>query len=229
MDATWIQALLAFLTSPIVAPLLLSLGLLGLIFEIKAGHFGLGALVSVFSLGAFFAANVLRGLAGWGEIILLGLGLLAIAVEVFALPGFGVAGILGTILVGTATVLTLLGSQPGPADLMQAFAVLGASLVITGSVFYAWLRHLPNSTRYAGLLLKSSTHKAGGFLSAPVRDDLVGRTGRAVTDLRPAGTAQVGDERVDVVTEGEFVTLGTPITVLRSDGYRHVVRAANDG
>jgi membrane-bound serine protease (ClpP class) len=221
-----LQLLLDFVTSPYVAPLLLSLGILGLIFEIKAGHFGLGALVSVLSLGLFFASNVLIGLAGWGEIVLLALGLIAVALEVFVLPGFGFAGVLGTILVCAATFLTLLGSHPGPGDIGRALAVLGASVVITGSVFYGWLRHLPNSTRFAGLLLKSATHRDQGFISAPIRSDLVGKRGSALTDLRPAGTALIGEERVDVVTEGEFVSQGTAITVLRSDGYRLVVRAA---
>jgi membrane-bound serine protease (ClpP class) len=52
----------------------------------------------------------------------------------------------------------------------------------------------------------------------------VGRDGTALTDLRPSGTARIGDERVDVVTEGEYVPQGSRVQVLRSEGYRHVVR-----
>jgi membrane-bound serine protease (ClpP class) len=59
-----------------------------------------------------------------------------------------------------------------------------------------------------------------------MREDLVGRDGVAMTDLRPSGTALVGEERVDVVTEGEFISQGSPLRVLRSEGYRLVVRAA---
>ena len=57
--------------------------------------------------------------------------------------------------------------------------------------------------------------------------DLVGQDGVAVTDLRPAGTARIGDERVDVVTEGEYVAQGSAVRVIRSEGYRHVVRRAS--
>lgn len=226
IDINWAEAVVRFLTNPIVAPLLLSLGMLGLIFEIKAGHFGIGALVSVTSLGLFFGANILLGLAGWEEIILLGLGLAALGVEVFLLPGFGVAGILGLVLLGGAIVLTLVGAAPTATDFIQAGAVLGASLIITASVFIAWLRHLPNSPRFSGLLLKSSTRQDEGFVSAPIRGDLVGKSGTAATDLRPAGVVVVGDERLDVVTEGEFISAGSSVTVVRSDGYRHVVRPA---
>ncbi|HEV8454900.1 MAG TPA: NfeD family protein, partial [Gemmatimonadales bacterium] len=102
---------------------------------------------------------------------------------------------------------------------------LGASIFITLAVIYAWLRHLPNSGRFSGLLLQGAVHKSQGFVSAPNRGDLVGRDGVAVTDLRPSGTARVGEERLDVVTEGEYVPQGSRVQVVQSDGYRHVVRA----
>jgi hypothetical protein len=104
--------------------------------------------------------------------------------------------------------------------------VLGASAVITIAVIYAWVRHLPNSSRLTGLLLRDGLPAEGGFISAPMREDLVGREGVAMTDLRPSGTALVGEERVDVVTEGEFITQGSALRVLRSEGYRLVVGAA---
>jgi membrane-bound serine protease (ClpP class) len=63
-----------------------------------------------------------------------------------------------------------------------------------------------------------------GYIAALPRADLVGLEGVAVTDLRPAGTAQVAGERVDVVTEGEYVPQGGAVRVVRSEGYRHVVR-----
>ena len=91
----------------------------------------------------------------------------------------------------------------------QALAVLGASLVITVAVVYAWLRHLPNSGRFGGLFLRGGAHQVDGYIAAAPRADLVGQDGVAVTDLRPSGTAQIGDERVDVVTEGEYVAQGT--------------------
>ena len=78
-----------------------------------------------------------------------------------------------------------------------------------------WIGWLVTSVAVAGLL--------GFLLVHPLRDDLLGKEGVAVTDLRPAGTARIGDERVDVVTEGEYVAQGSPVRVLRSEGYRHVV------
>jgi membrane-bound serine protease (ClpP class) len=109
-------------------------------------------------------------------------------------------------------------------DFIQAGAVLGASIIISAAVFIAWMRHLPNSSRFTGLFLKSATRASEGFISAPLRPELIGKVGTALTDLRPSGTAVVEGERIDVVTEGEFVKAGASVTVMRSEAYRMVVR-----
>lgn len=225
-DLNWAEQLVRFLTHPMVSPLLLSLGMLGLIFEIKSGAFGLGGLISLMSLGLFFGSSLLLGLAGWEEVLLLGIGLIALGVEVFLLPGFGVAGVLGAVLIGASMLLALVGSAPTVNDFLQAGAVLAISLIVTGAVIFGWLRHLPNSDRWSGLFLKTTTTSDEGFVSALSRGELIGREASAYTDLRPSGTALVDGERLDVVTEGEFIKAGTPITIVRSDGFRHVVRAA---
>jgi membrane-bound serine protease (ClpP class) len=224
LEPNWAELVVRFLTNPLVSPLLLSLGILGLVFEIKTGAFGVGGLISLASLGLFFGSSFLVGLAGWEEIILLGVGLVAISIEVFVLPGFGAAGILGLVALGAAVTLAMIGTSPTTADVTQAFVVLGASLAITVAVAYAWLRHLPNSGRFAGLFLRGGAHQVDGYIAAAPRADLVGMDGIAVTDLRPSGTAQIGPERVDVVTEGEYVAQGRTVRVVRSEGYRHVVR-----
>lgn len=226
-EVNWAESIVRFLTNPVVSPLLLSLGMLGLIFEIKAGHFGIGGLLSLTSLGLFFGSGVILGLAGWEEIILLGLGFLAIGIEVFLLPGFGVAGVLGLGLVATSLVMGLLGSFPSGADFASAGLILLAAVVITASVVYGWLRHLPTSTRFRKVLLQDGHPASEGYVSALPRADLVGKGGTAVTDLRPAGAAVIEGERLDVITEGDYIKQGAAVTVLRSEGYRHVVRATD--
>jgi membrane-bound serine protease (ClpP class) len=223
-EPNWAEGVVRFLTNPLVAPLLLSIGILGLVFEIKTGAFGLGGLLSLVSLGLFFGSSLILGLAGWEEILLLGLGVIALAVEIFVLPGFGVAGVVGILAIVASMVLAMMSAAPTTGDIAQALAVLGVSLFITAAVIYAWFRHLPNSGRFSGLLLKGAGHRSEGFISAPSRQDLVGVNGVALTDLRPSGTARIGVERLDVVTEGEYVPQGSRVQVVQSDGYRHVVR-----
>jgi membrane-bound serine protease (ClpP class) len=225
VSPNWAEAVVQFLTSPIVSSLLLSLGILGLLTEIKAGAHGLGLLVSLVALGLFFGSSLLLGLAGWEVLLLLGLGVLALGIEVFATPGTIIPGLIGAALIGSSMVLAMSGTSPTGADLLRALAVLGASIGISAAVIYAWVRHLPSSNRFSGLLLRSATHSSEGFISAPVRHDLVGQEGVSLTDLRPSGMAKVGGERLDVVTEGEYIPAGQRIKVLRSEGYRHVVAA----
>jgi membrane-bound serine protease (ClpP class) len=226
IEINWAENVVRFLTNPIVSPLLLSLGILALLAEIKAGTHGIGLLVGFTALGLFFGSSLILGLAGMEEVILLGLGVIAVGVEVFLLPGFGIAGILGALLIGAAIVLAMLGNFPTSKDVIQALAVLASSVFITLAVGVAWFRHLPNSRRFRGLIHQESALSAEGFVSALPRAELVGRLGEAITDLRPAGVAVVDGERIDVVTEGEYINTGSQIVVMRAEGYRHVVRPA---
>lgn len=228
VEVNWAENLVRFLTGPIVSSLLLSIGVLSIMAELKAGAHGIGLLVGFASLGMFFGSSAIIGLAGMEEVILLGLGVIAIAVEVFLLPGFGIAGVLGALLVGASMVLAMLGSFPSGSDVVQALAVLGASLVITLAIAVAWFRHLPNSRRFSGLIHQDNAVASQGYISAAVRGELVGKYGTAATDLRPAGVATVDGERIDVVTEGEYIHSGTRVEVVRAEGYRHVVRTAKD-
>lgn len=223
-EPNWAEKVVRFVTNPLVAPMLLSLGMLGLVFEIKAGAFGVGGLVSLASLGLFFGSSVLLGLAGMEEVILLVLGLIALGVEIFVLPGFGVAGAAGLLLVGGSAILAMLGHFPTGADVTRAFVVLGAAGVITAAVVFAWLRHLPFSPRFRQALLTEGLDAREGYVAALPRAELVGREGTAATDLRPAGTIVLGDERIDAVAESGYIAAGTAVRVVRAEGYRHVVR-----
>lgn len=226
IETNWAEEVVRFLANPVVSSLLLSLGILALVAEIKAGTHGVGLVVGLGSLGLFFGSSLILGLAGMEEVILLGLGFLAVGIEVFLLPGFGIAGILGAFLIGAAVVLAMLGNFPSSGDVVQAVAVLGASVVITIAVAFAWFRHLPNSRRFRGLIHQEAATSAEGYVSALPRGDLVGKQGIALSDLRPAGVASVDGERIDVVTEGEYVGANSPIEIVRAEGYRHVVRVA---
>lgn len=222
-----LEVLAQLFASPLVAPVLLALGVLGLVFEIKAGASGLGGLLSLLSFTLFFGSHFILGMAGWQEVLLLGLGALSLALELFVLPGFGFTGILGLALLGSAVILALIGTGASRGDLGGALGVLGASFAIVIAVSYAWLRHLPNSQRFAGLFHTQQTDRATGYIAAPHRAELVGAGGIALTDLRPSGTVSIEGERLDVVTEGEFIAAGQRVTVIRADGYRHVVRSTN--
>jgi membrane-bound serine protease (ClpP class) len=224
----WAENLVRFLTHPMVAPLLLSLGFLGLIMELKAPGLGLAGATGVVCLGLFFGSHYLVGLAGLEEILMLTLGIGLVVVEAFVLPGFGIAGITGVLAILGSIYLSLVGSLSTPSDHGMAAAILSTALLVVLVAAWAIVRSLPRSGRFtkSGLMLGTATDRETGYISATVRAELIGSTGVALTDLRPSGTAEIGEERLDVVADGEWIGAGTPIKVIRSDGYRHIVKRA---
>ena len=224
MRTNWAEAVVRFLSNPVIASLLMTLGVLGLVVELKTPHFGLAGLAGIACLALFFGSHWMIGLAGWEELILIGLGLIAIGIEIFVVPGFGFAGVLGGGAVAGGLFLSMIGRFPTGADLGQAAAGVGVGLLVVAAVLVAFLRHLPASKRLAGILHLGSAQSAEGFVSAPVRKDLVGKAGVTVSELRPVGVAEIAGERVDVTTEGQFLASGTAITVVRAEDLRVVVR-----
>jgi membrane-bound serine protease (ClpP class) len=219
----WAERVVRFLTHPLVSPFLLSLGFLGILIEIKTPAFGLAGLAGMSSLGLFFGSHLIIGLAGWEAIILLAAGIALMLVEVLVLPGFGVAGVLGIIAMMGSIFLSLIGQMPTMGDMMVALQILGTSMLIVGFVGWQLIKRLPDDRRAHRLFLNESLTRELGFTSSHARDQLIGAEGVALTDLRPSGAARFGDESVDVVSRGTFVTAGTPVRVVSAEGYRHVV------
>jgi membrane-bound serine protease (ClpP class) len=224
----WAESLVRFLTHPAVAPILLSLGMLGIIIEFKTPAFGFAGAVGLTSLALFFGGHYLVGLAGLEELLLLAAGLVLLVVEAFVLPGFGVAGFLGLLAVGSSVYLSMVSFWSSAADLSLAAGVMALAGIVVIMFAWALIRHLPRSGRFArsGLMLQDATSRESGYSSSEVRGELMGANGVALTDLRPAGVAQIGDERIDVVAESQWIDAGTRVRVIRSDGASYVVRAA---
>jgi membrane-bound serine protease (ClpP class) len=219
----WAEGLVRFLTHPVVAAILLPLGVLGLTMELKAPGFGFAGGFGFLALALFFGSHIIVGLAGWEDVILLLAGVGLLGLEIFVIPGFGVAGIVGLLCVGSAIFLALLGDLRTWHDVMRATGTFASSVLIFAAALYLVVRQLPKSERHMGILLKAATTKDEGFVSGDARSDLVGAVGTALVDLRPSGTARFGDQRMDVVSESGFVAKGQRVRVVRAEAYRLVV------
>jgi membrane-bound serine protease (ClpP class) len=228
MRTNWAEGVVRFLTNPVIAPFLLSLGFLGLIIEIKTPTFGLAGGIGVLCLAGFFGARLIVNLAGMEELLLLGFGVALLAAEILVIPGVGIAGVLGTMAVFGSVTLSMIGSFPTMNEVISAVGVVAFSILVVGAVAFALVRHLPHSRSLSGILLDESTSRETGYISAPDRQDLIGAIGLTTTDLRPSGTAEFGDDRIDVVTEGPFLDAGVRVKILHAEGYRHVVREVTD-
>lgn len=203
------------LTTPWVATLLLVVGVIAIGIEFVKPGVTLPGLVGVVSLGLFFLGNVLVGTANWLEVGLALLGALLLVIEAF-IPGFGIFGFAGTAAIGASIFLAV-----PTADLAVQYLAWTAGAGVIAMVLI--LRGIGRRGLGRALTLE---HDARGYV--PARTDLallLDCEGKAVTTLRPAGTARFGSERVDVVTEGEFLAAGAVVKVIRVDGTRVVVRS----
>lgn len=227
----WAERVVRFLSHPVVAPFLLSLGFLGLLVELKTPGFGLAGGAGLLALTLFFGSHLIIGLAGWEELILFGAGIVLLLVEIFLVPGFGLFGLGGIAALLVSIFLSLIGRLPTAGDLTRASVVLAATVMVFVVSAWAIVRTLPRSLRLAraGILLDTEETRDTGWVSAAPRRELVGARGVALTDLRPSGTGLFGEERIDVVSESEWIEAGTPIRIVSSEGYRHVVRPVREG
>ncbi len=236
---SWSEGLVRFLTNPAVASLLISLGFLGLFFEITSPGFGLPGMAGLALLATFFWGHALAGLSGWEGLALVGLGVALMALEAFVVPGFGIAGILGAVAFLGGLFISMVGQAPGIMDLQRAALTVLGSLTMIGVGAWALLAFLPRGGIFRGLVLQDRLAGVGRRTGSPQLDlraaesgaeegrrpSLLGVRGVAITDLRPAGSVRIDSERVDVVTEGEYLEAGTEVEVALDEGYRRVVRA----
>lgn len=160
---------------------------------------------------------------GWGSALIVFAGIVLLCVEMFVLPGFGIAGILGLLALGAGLALAWMGPVPGAGEAALALYAVISALAVLG--VGAWAVFASRRGRYRALF-GTSLDREDGYLSSLPRPELEGALGVAVTDLRPSGTAEVAGERLDVVTSGEWISAGTRVRLVHADGYRHVVEPA---
>ncbi len=224
----WAESIARFLTDPTVSGLLMSLGMLGLLIEFYTPGVGLPGAVGVLCLLLFFGGHTVTNLAGLEEILLMVFGLGLLALEVFVLPGFGIAGIAGIVCIGASFVLTLIAL---PLDLSwnlglvsDAIERVAISLIATIVLGALVARFLPRSAAARRLVLSVATRADAGYVSAASDTGLIGTAGAATTDLRPTGKAEFAGRIYDVVSEGEYVERGSAVRVMQASANRIVVR-----
>jgi membrane-bound serine protease (ClpP class) len=233
------DTVLSILSSAPVQVILIILGLVMIFLEINSPGFGIFGLVAILAFAAVFGSGFILGRVGSLELILFLAGIGLLAAEIFILPGFGVVGISGIIIIGLSLILSmqdfLIPNNDWEWDLLGRNAVVVCAGILAAITAIAVIALMgPKIRIFDRLTLHSSiTGTAGGpdpdaALAKPVDtgDDytnLVGRTGRAVSILRPSGKAEIEGRTYVVETEGVFIESGAPVAVIRVQGNRVVV------
>ncbi len=240
---TWVDSLIFQLNTPELTLLLFVVGILCIYFEL---HFptGLFGICSGLCFSIFFWSRFLGGTAGWLEVVLFLLGAAFIALEVFVVPGFGVFGVSGALLMLFSLILAsqtfvLPATAEDFSQLSRSVGTLGGAVVGVAVIVALLSRYMPILPLFNRMILTppgaefvgdeprlNPSHSGGAAVNPLLERDqaLVGRIGTAFTVLRPAGKAQIDEELVDVVSEGPFISAGRPIEVVTVSGNRVVVR-----
>ncbi|MCI2426159.1 nodulation protein NfeD [Candidatus Acetothermia bacterium] len=206
----------SWVTHPTISALLFSFGSLAITTAIMTGSWAITAPIGAVALLLFFGGHLFAGLVGW-EILLLIIASIALLIAELFVPG-GILGVLGT----GGIIASIIMAAPSPG---YGAIYLGAGFVVSVIGAIVAVKVMGRGSRLFGrFVLQHEESVDSGYTAVPERSDLVGMIGRVITPLRPAGTAEFGDSRVDVVTDGEFIDKGTEIEVRKVEGTRVIVR-----
>ncbi|AND41558.1 MULTISPECIES: nodulation protein NfeD [Cytobacillus] len=220
IDESFAEKVARFITHPVVIPILLSIGSLGLVLELYSPGFGIPGLMGLSALLLFFYGHMVAGLAGYETLILFVIGIGLIIAEFF-LPG-GIAGIAGIAAVLGSLFLAADNAAHMGMSILIAMGVSILASILMIKVFGKKMKF------FKKIILTDSTNTEKGYISNKSRLELLGLEGYALTALRPSGTVVIGDERIDVVSEGGFILKGAKIKVVKAEGSRIVVREVSN-
>ena len=221
----WSEAIVRFLTNPVVASLLTTFGFLGILFELQSPGWGIPGFVGLACLILSLSASYIAQLATMSDMLFVLTGLALILLEVLVIPGFGIAGLGGIGLMIYGLYLLLLPDIPVGEEVLGQ-AMDGFLIGLVGAVIgLVLLAKLMIKTKFWEQLTAPDTQKKeDGYSNTLGWESLQGETGIADTDLHPSGWVRVKDQRIFVVSEGEFIEEGKEIKILSVDGNRVLVR-----
>ena len=227
-DRTWSEFLVRFLTHPAVRVVLLVIFVICLLIELAAPGMGAFGLTAAVALLIVIGAPWLTGMAQWWEIALIIAGLGLFALELFVVPGFGLAGVAGAgcVLVGlVGTFITAdIRSPAGQRELLQGLGVTCTAVFAAGVVCWLLFRQIDTIPVLGQFILKSQLASSddepaaqSGLLDAlrgSQRPLEPGDKGMVQTDLRPAGRANFGGRPVEVTSVTGYIDKGAPVRVV---------------
>lgn len=224
--------IIGFLTKPMISGILIMIIIGGLYFELQTPGVGFPIIASITAAAMYFAPLYLEGLAANWEILVFMAGIILIAIEIFVIPGFGVAGITGIALAVLGLTLSLVGNSGfefqgvSVVQLLEALTVviIASFISIIGS-FYITSRLFGRKTIFGDLALVSEQKAELGYVSADAHYvSMVGKNGIAYSILRPAGKVIIEDDVYDAVAQTGYIEKDVPVVVIKYENSQLIVR-----
>ncbi len=230
---TFLDKLIGLLTSPVISGLLIMAIVGGIYFELQTPGIGFPLAIAVIAAVLYFAPLYVEGMAEYYELVIFIVGLILIAVEIFAIPGFGVAGISGIVLVLVGLTAAMIDNdifrdiRPFSwVEIARPFMIVGFSLFSGLIASIVLSKRLISSPTFPDLALNHSLLKEEGYVGIDTRQKgLEGKLGKAITVLRPSGRIEIDDEIYDAIAEEGFIDKGEEIKVIKDEaGQVYVMR-----
>lgn len=217
------EKIISFFMNPFISGILILIIIAGIYYELQTPGVGFPLIASIIAAVLYFTPYYLNGLAENWEIALFLAGVILIALEIFVIPGFGVAGISGIALTLLSLILVMLNNDFLDFSFVSSKAIYNAALVtLTGLLAVLLLiifgsDKLAKSKAFRRIALQHVQDSSLGYRADTLSQELIGQAGAAHTVLRPGGKIMIGDTLYDGVTRGEFIDAGTPVVVIGTE------------
>ncbi|HNQ82741.1 MAG TPA: NfeD family protein [Bacteroidales bacterium] len=229
---TAIDKIIGFLISPVISGILIMVIVGGIYFELQTPGIGFPSIAAVTAALLYFAPLYLEGLAAHWEILIFIVGIILVAIEIFAIPGFGIAGISGIVLIITGLTLSMIGNigldfRPvNFNNFIVSFFIVIISIFLSIIGSYFLTKSMFSRNRIFGSLALETVESAeeGYTTSDSSYREMVGKTGTAHSILRPVGKVNIGGEIYDATALTGYIDKGEKIEVIRYETTQLFVR-----
>ena len=218
------EKIISIVLNPFISSILILVIIAGIYFEMQTPGLGFAGLAALVALILYLVPYYLNGLAANWEILAFFVGVGLIAVEIFVLPGFGIAGISGIVLTVGSLFLIMLNNDAFDFEFVPQSEILYALAAAMGGTLGGMIlllaggARLPDSRFFKRIALMDTQNKTDGYVSFHYSESLVGRKGTAETVLRPSGKIMIDGKLYDASTRGDYIQRGQTVEVISEEG-----------
>ena len=224
------EKIIAFFINPFISGLLILIIIGGIYFEMQTPGVGFPLFAAIAALMFYLVPYYLNGLAEYWEILMLFAGLILIMVEVFILPGFGVAGVLGITFTISSLILIMVKNDFFNFEFVPLGDIVVAGITALGGIcgglallFFGGAK-LVNTKAFARIANMETQERSQGFTANFVPEVSISQKGIAYTILRPSGRVMINEKIYDAFTRGEYIEKGESVEVVEVEGSTLKVR-----
>lgn len=231
---TWVDHLIALLINPLVSGFLIMGIIGGIYFELQTPGIGFALVVALICGALFFAPLYLQGLADNWEIAIFVLGVILLVLEIFVIPGFGVAGIAGIILVLCGLAFSMVANDyfdfklTQPGLLMNSFIIVIGAMILTIVLMEIFGKNVLQSPTFKKLVLEDEQKATEGYTSSVAKPNLINKVGVTKTVLRPGGKIEIDNVWYDAVALDSYIDVGEEVYVEKHENYNLFVRKLSE-